>query len=465
MISHRRPRLFLIAAAALILASAAQAENLPRYFKLTILHTNDVHGHLLPFDYGTEKGVGGVARRGELINRLRSDSRWPVLVLDAGDIFVRGPLARAYHGEPDFAAMNAIPYDIITLGNNEFKGAEGMDGQRILRERIRQARFPIVCANVIETSTGKPLVPPYLIVEAGGRKIGIFGVTAPRVATYSQAQGLTILDPIATAKEIVPELLKKADVVVALTHIGYDLDRKLAEEVPEIDLIVGGDSHTWLEEPVVVPGADLPKPFWLGGPVIVQDGEWGKCLGRVDLFLRLADGHDYQVMSVRGELLPVNASIPEMRAVNQALEPYVSRLREVVGRLERPVPLGSIAKWTAEAIRAATGADVGAHSFTGVETGLPEGPITRLDVLSVYPYDNRLAVVELTGKELTEFIAAAKPAVAGPADIDPQRKYTLATEDYLLSLWPPGASRLKVMVEKTKIPDVVVQYLRIRSAS
>lgn len=215
--------------------------------------------------------------------------------------------------------MNIIPYDIITLGNNEFKGAEGLDGQRVMRDRIRQAKFPIVCANVIEENSGKSLVPLYAILNINGIRVGIFGLTAPSGADYPQSEGLRILDPLETAKKILPEIQQRADVIVALTHIGYPLDLKLAEEFPEIDVIVGGDSHTWLTKPILVPLSETLHPFWVGGPVIVQDGEWGKCLGRLDLYLRLEGNHNYQVMSYKGGLLPIDASIPEDSTVNRVV--------------------------------------------------------------------------------------------------------------------------------------------------
>jgi len=454
-----RKFLIVIAVAALIgVPTLAGADDQPRYFKLTILHTNDVHGHLFPFDYGKEKNVGGVARRGSLIRSLRAEADWPMLVVDAGDIFTRGPLARIYRGEPDVAAMNVIPYDVITLGNNEFKGADGLEGQRVMRERIRQARFPVVCANVVETATGKPLVPPYVILSAGGRRIGIFGLTAPRVASYSQAEGLTIRDPVDTAKDIVPQLLQQADVVVALTHIGYDLDRKLAAKVPGIDLIVGGDSHTWLFKPVVVPIVDSPQAFWVGGPVIVQDGEWGKCLGRVDLYMRRATGHDYQVMSFRGKLLPITSPITDLPEVTRTLEPYIRPLREVVGRLEQEVPKEKASAWTAEALRSVLGADVGAFSDSNIEAGLRAGPVTKLDLLKVYPFNNRVVSVRLTGRQLAELIAQTKPGTAGAENLEPGKRYTFVANDSLLSIWPPAQGLDKETLEK-RVYEIVIQYL------
>jgi len=458
MTDSRRLRAVLVVLLIFCLQPLTYAEGLPRYFKLIILHTNDVHGHILPFDYSGERNVGGVARRGTMINNIRANAGCPVIVMDAGDIFQRGPLARIYMGKPDFEAMNTIPYDIITLGNNEFKGTEGLDSQQILRERIKQARFPVVCANVIEENTGKHLVPPYTVLNVDGIRIGIFGLTAPRVAEYPQAKGFRILNPIETAKKLLPELKQKSDVVIALSHIGYGLDLVLAAEVPEIDVIVGGDSHTWLEEPVLVPLSDTMHPFWVGGPIIVQDGEWGKCLGRLDLYLRLSGEHDYQVMSYNGKLLPVDASVADDTKVNKVLEPYIRPYRKVIGRLEQPITPEQAPLWTAEVIRKATGADIGAFNSVGTTAGLYAGQVTMLDLLGIYPFDNGVVTVKLTGEQLSDFLAKIKPAVAGVDNIEPEKVYVLATEDYLLSSWEAGSGIEAKPVGK-RVTEIVTQFL------
>ncbi len=285
---------------------------------LTILHTNDVHGMLVPFDYTAlgknEKDVGGAARRVALIRKLKKESVKPAIVMDAGDVFVRGPMEKL-EGVPDFDVMNSVPYDVMTLGNNEFKGDQytgkpSPEGMKILERRMKQAHFPILCANVFYKDTGKPIALSYIIVQKEQMKIGIFGVTAPRIAGYAQTVALDVKDPIIIAKQIVAELEPKCSFIIALTHIGYDLDLQLAREIPSIDAIIGGDSHTWLPVPVPVKALNPVGPnWWIGGPIVCQDGEWGKCLGRLDLAVRKDNTGQYLVTRYQAKLINIDASI------------------------------------------------------------------------------------------------------------------------------------------------------------
>ncbi|MHB9035051.1 MAG: bifunctional metallophosphatase/5'-nucleotidase [Armatimonadota bacterium] len=306
--------------ASVCISHAAFAVDQPQSLVLTILYTNDVHGDLLPFDYAalgkSETNVGGAARRATLIRKIKCEAKNPVLVMDAGDVFARGPM-QDLEGEPDFAVMNAVPYDILTLGNNEFKGDQhtgkaGPRGLEILRERLNQAKFAVISANVIDNATGKTLVAPYHVFEKGGVRIGVFGLTAPRTATYPQAIALTFSDPVLTAKKMVAQLKDKCDFIIALTHIGYPLDIMLASSVPGIQVIIGGDSHTWLFQPTKI-----------GGAIICQDGEWGKTLGRLDVSLcRAEDGH-YSVSKYEGKLIDIDSSIAPAKDIEEIIRRYV----------------------------------------------------------------------------------------------------------------------------------------------
>lgn len=301
---------------------------------LTILHTNDVHGMLVPFDYTAlgknEKDVGGTARRVALIRKLKKESVKPTIVMDAGDVFVRGPMEKL-EGVPDFDVMNSVPYDVITLGNNEFKGDQytgkpSPEGMKILERRMKQAHFPILCANVFYKDTGKPIALPYIIVQKEQMKIGIFGVTAPKIAGYAQTVALDVKDPIIIAKQIVAELEPKCNFIIALTHIGYDLDLQLAREIPSIDAIIGGDSHTWLPIPVPVKALNPVGPkWWVGGPIVCQDGEWGKCLGRLDLAVRKDNTGQYLVTRYQAKLINVDASIKPAGDVENIIKNAILR--------------------------------------------------------------------------------------------------------------------------------------------
>jgi len=414
---------------------------------------------MLPFEYGEEQDVGGVARRATIINSIRSQSRDAVLVLDAGDIFDRGPLDKAYHGEPDFAILNAIPYDALTLGNNEFDGAPGMEGQRILFDRIRQARIPIVCANCTYKATGKTIVPPYVILERNGIRFGIFGLTAPRVATYTTVEGLAIEDPIECAKRIVPILKEEADVVIGLTHIGYTLDKQLAAQVPDIDIIVGGDSHTWIAEPELVRSTAERQAFWVGGPIIVQDGEWGKCLGNLETILRLQGDHDYQVVSFRGGLIPVDARTRESKAISALLSRYTRPFEKVVGYSSETVTNTEMTGWMANVFRAIGGTQVGIAQVGDWEGRIKQGPVTQLDLMRIPSFNNGLVTGSVTGEILRALMLDKRVVISGvdSESLDSEAAYTVCTQDFLSKTLPPLKGITFTPINKTII-DALNDY-------
>lgn len=266
---------------------------------IVLLHVNDVHGQT---DTRMVNGqsVGGYSRLSTLVGRVRS-SRDPntVLFLHAGDEFSRGDdLTRKTLGAANIDILNSLGLDAWTPGNGDF-----YNGMENLSARIKQARFTTLAANVTDKSTGRCIARPFVVKQVGPVKVGLLGL-----CTITQGgAGLEANSAIETAAGIVPELRKRADIVVALTHIGYMEDVRLAQDVPGIDVIVGGHSHTVLSE-----GHRVRGP---GGEVlIVQTGSLLDSLGQVELKLKRADGR-WQVESAGATLVPLDAQVQEDPAV------------------------------------------------------------------------------------------------------------------------------------------------------
>ncbi len=273
-------------AAASVLASQSvlaslQVEN--ELQKLTILHTNDVHSRLeaFPMDGGRNQGMGGVAARAELINKIRSEEEH-VLLLDAGDIFQGTPFFNKYKGEPEIKAMTAMGYDAATMGNHDFDaGIENFTSQ------LSNAQFPIVICNYDFTNTPMEFKhQPYKIIRKGKLKIGITGVGIKLNGLVpDNLYGKTkYLDPLQKANEMAYILKKNkgCDLVICLSHLGYQYknntisDVLLAQESENIDLVIGGHTHTFLEEPTVIKNKN-------GADVLVNQVGWaGIVLGRLD---------------------------------------------------------------------------------------------------------------------------------------------------------------------------------------
>ncbi len=447
-------RIFLAAALAFAALPALAQEKLD----LTILHTNDLHGHTLPFAYteperskDEQQSVGGAARRATLIRELKKKAKNPVMVIDLGDVATRGPLTNAYEGIADIEALNATGYDIGTIGNNEFKlkdAAERFDAagaQNALLQVLRRSHFPWVCANagVGEAAKGEliPGVHPYLVREINGVRVGFLGLTAPRSNGYPQVKGWWVGDPVEAAKKWVPIVRKNCDVLVALTHIGVDDDKKIAE-VPGIDAIVGGDSHTFLYKPLVINGVP-----------IVQTGEFGVNLGKFDLhFAKTPNG--WKLTSYDYALLPITSRIKEAKDVKAVTDAYAAPLRDAPAVTLPTCFLGATpderTRRTSEAIAAAlakaTNSEIGLHvEGDGLFEVFRTEKLTRYDIWAVMPFKNKVATLTMTGAELTELKQKNKDVIFSAPVSDPAKLYTVAMVDFTATgTLKIDASRLSV---------------------
>ncbi len=256
------------------------------YTKLTILHTNDVHSHIEPFPVNDPKypNLGGAARRASVIQKIRAEEQ-NVLLLDAGDIFQGTPYFNLYGGELDFKLMSLMQYDAATIGNHDFDN--GIDG---LHKMLPHASFPFINSNYNFSSTilnGKTL--SHKIFNKGDIKIGVFGVGV-------ELQGLVSKDlyketiynnpiPIANEKASYLKNEENCDLIICLSHLGYSYksnkvsDVIMAEQTNNIDLIIGGHTHTFLKEPTKV--KNQANKITL----INQVGWGGINLGRIDFLI------------------------------------------------------------------------------------------------------------------------------------------------------------------------------------
>lgn len=290
----RRQFLNLFGAAAVIgsLSPEVLAAPMRKSTGLTILHTNDVHSRLDPFpmDGSRNAGKGGIARRATLINQIRQEQN-NVLLFDAGDIFQGTPYFNLYKGEPEILAMNGLGYDAGTIGNHDFDG--GIDNMRM---QFNKARFPLLIANYDFRNTPmEGQTRPYKIFTVDGVKIGVFGLgIQPEGLIPKNLYGeMKFLDPLEIANQTAQQLRqdKKCDYVICLSHLGYKYtdatvsDHVLAAKTRNIDLIIGGHTHTFLDAPVTVTNLDS-KPT-----LINQVGFAGIYLGRIDLVFENGKGH------------------------------------------------------------------------------------------------------------------------------------------------------------------------------
>lgn len=272
------------------------AQSAPEIVKLTILHTNDVHSRIDPFplDGSPNAGLGGTAKRATLIKKIRAAEK-NVLLFDAGDIFQGTPYFNFYGGELELKVMSAMGYDAGTIGNHDFDG--GIDG---LAKQLPNANFPLLIANYDFSNTiMKNKTEPYKIFKKDGLKIGVFGIGIQLKGLVPESMYLETVynDPLSMANKTAAFLKNEAkcDYVICLSHLGYKYDRageegkmsdiRLAQKSRNIDLIIGGHTHTFLKTPDILKNLD-------GKPTAVNQVGWGGImLGRIDVFFERNKGN------------------------------------------------------------------------------------------------------------------------------------------------------------------------------
>ncbi|QHB17720.1 bifunctional UDP-sugar hydrolase/5'-nucleotidase UshA [Mannheimia pernigra] len=431
-----------------ILGSAsAIAYETDKTYSFTVLHTNDLHGHF----WQNDKGEYGLAAQKTLVEHIRKeveDKGGEILVLNAGDVNTGVPESDMQNARPDIEGMNAIGYDAMVLGNHEFDFP-----LQTLSIQEKWAKFPFISANVINKKTDKPIVKPYVILERGGIKIAVVGLTTEDTAKLGNpdvTENAVFKDPIETAKTTLAEINKneKPDVRIALTHMGYYFDGKHGTNAPgdvtmarsldkgAFDLIIGGHTHdtVCIDEKgqfktKYTPGEEC-KPDFQNGTWIVQAGEWGKFVGRADFEFK-----NGKTTLVKYELIPVNLKKtikkedgkkgyqlyqPEIKAdeaTYQLLKKYQDEgdqklnieIGSVKGLLDgkrehirfHQTNLGRlIAQSQMERVKA----DIGIMNSGGIRTSLEEGKVTYKNILTVQPFGNMIATVDLKGKELLDTI-------------------------------------------------------------
>lgn len=401
----------------------------PQYWSLTIMHTNDTHAHL-----------DDIARRATVVKTIRSEAH-NNLLLDAGDVFSGTLYFTKYQGQADIDLMNMLGYNAMGLGNHEFD-----KGPTALAEFINKAAFPIINSNfdfstepalsslfknsVGEGSVGESLkasIYPAAIVDVNGEKVGLIGVTTEDTGEISSpGDRIKINDAFVSAASAVDMLEDKGiDKIIAISHLGWDKDKELAEQVEGIDIIVGGHSHTKPSDyPAVITDAQYNTPT-----LVVQANEYGKYLGRLDVDfddVGLVKEYEGRLIDVAAKDADGNYVYAEDQEFAEKLATYKAPLEElkntVVGKTQvaldgardnvrtKETNLGNlIADAMLEKASKLGGASMAITNGGGIRASIDEGDITLGEVLTVMPFGNTLVVLELTGEQI---IAALENGVS-----------------------------------------------------
>ena len=363
---------------------------------ILILHWNDFHAQNTPLSEkidGQWVKVGGAATLKAYIDKFKVEGP-PTITVHAGDDFQGTPISTITKGESQIELLNLIRPDVMTLGNHEFDY-----GRSVLEQRLKEARFPIISANVWDKTAGRVFVSPYHIEKIGEVKIGFIGLMVeelPVLTLPRNVAGLKILSPEKAVRQYIHVLKDSVDLIVVVSHMGIEEDRRLARRVAGIDVIIGGHSHTVITAPEVI-----------NGTIICQAGSRGRYLGKLDLWV---DTLKDTILSFKGQLVPtvVRNISPDSVVLAKVLEleREVDReLNVVIGTLKRDWVRDSgkesnIGNWLADAMRHYAKADVAFHNSGGIRKDLKAGSITKRDIWEIAPFSNHFVVFEISGSEL-----------------------------------------------------------------
>jgi 5'-nucleotidase len=450
--------LALCAAASTYAQTGAAQETTAQTVRVTLLQVNDVY-QISPVDRGKR---GGLARIATLRKQIAEESPHTLYLL-AGDTLGPSVASNIFKGRQMIAAWNATGLDYAALGNHEFDF-----GDAILRERMRESKFTWLGSNVFDRKTGKLFgdMPPYVVREFGGVRLGLFGLlTTDTKQSSSPGPDVEFQDPCRTAREMTKQLRRRgARTIVAITHLTIEQDKRLARCAPDIDVIIGGHEHTVLQS-------------LAGRTPIFKMGSDARNLGRIDLNIYRRGG---ALESIDWEIIPVTDAVADEPQAAAIIGEYEKRLSaeldlpvgrttvELDARQEtnrsRETNLGS---FIADAYRKYAGADAALLNAGSIRSNTTYGPgaLTKRDVLSILPFENPIVKIEVTGATLRAALehgvsrvreekeaglfpqvsglrftydgrrasgARVTSVTVGDAPLDPAKTYTLAVNTYVL---------------------------------
>ncbi len=393
-------------------------------FSLTIIHTNDLHGHLEPTTI-RGKSLGGYARMAAEINRVRATATNPI-VLNAGDTFQGTLYFGLFLGQADAMILNQMNYQAACLGNHEFD-----KGPVPLARYASRSQFPLLACNLDFSAepTLRDRVKPWTVVQTGGAKIGLVGAVTPDVFNISSpGPTVKLLDLKRTLRSSVASLREQGvDKIVLLSHLGYALEQEVAREVEGIDVIVGGHSHSLLgAEAPGLPKPAGPYPTEVESPerhkvLLLSSWEWCKVVGSIQVEF---DDSGYVKSYSKASPTVMDDSKPEEPVVKSMVSIYGTLveaykgevLTTAVDAIVKTSPTGvesTMGNLIADSMLdqfSAQGAQIAMVNSGGIRSSWDKGPVTYSKAYEVMPFANTIVLLDLTGAELLAALEEGIPA-------------------------------------------------------
>jgi 5'-nucleotidase / UDP-sugar diphosphatase len=391
--------------ALLLIALSACAQDVR---SLTILHSNDLHAHLLPDD----QGMGGLAYLATAVRQERARSA-ASLYLNAGDLVQGTPVSTLYKGLPIYQIANNLGFDVSTLGNHEFDY-----GWQRIQDFVKAAKFPIVSANVVNDSGAFLAGRPYVIKTVGGIRVAVIGVLlgdlVGNLATPEKVGPWHVLPVVETVKKFAAELRDKSDLIVVLGHIHDAEADAILQQVPDVSVAIVGHSHR-----------EYAKLHNFDGRVGALVTSYGVELGRLDLQVDIAA---HKLKSAEWKIIPVDSKklIPDPKIARDIAqwEAKVSKIVDVpIAEAKRRFEKKDIQSLVERAMCEETGSDLAWVNLGNIRDVIPAGTVLARTIWNILPFDNLVVIGKFKGSQLP-------PKVREGHAIDPDREYTLATTDF-----------------------------------
>ncbi len=400
-----------------------------------ILHSNDQHGHLLPFSYPdrvskdddvarmpARKNIGGIARRATLVRQIRAREK-NVFLFDAGDCMDGTPFSTEFLGKADYDAMNGVGYDYAVPGNHDFNMTAAQFGEPGAPDPV-----PVPARQRLPQRRGQDApaaLPDYNLGRAQGRRLRPYHLLQPDL--QGRRGGVPRARPPRRRPRAGAAAAQQADLVVLVAHDGLDVDRRMAREVPGIDIIVGGHSHTRVPHGIYAL-ADNPGPGDPKGTIIVQAHQWVGEPGPAGRDRDRGADNRWRVSKYAASLLPVTDRYADDPAVARTVagywdkikDKYAARVGQATDDFSEVDGLDPTNYYlVADAVKEASGAEFDLENFGGVRAPILKGPITMADLVTLDPFQNTVYTFKIKGADLKKLLVATRPATSAGLRYEP----------------------------------------------
>ncbi|HOK41056.1 MAG TPA: bifunctional UDP-sugar hydrolase/5'-nucleotidase [bacterium] len=466
-----------------------------KIINIAILHTNDIHGNI-----GISKAeyvnpdfpptTGNLASIKTIIKNFNKYINADEYILvDAGDFFQGTTIGNLSRGEAVIEVFNMVGYDLIVPGNHDFDF-----GFENLKELINKSKVPFICCNVVDENNNL-IFKPYLIKEKKGIKIGIIGVLTeemPRLSIGKNISGLKFLNVITETKKYV-ELLRekeKCDVIIVVSHLGFEEDKELAKKVSGIDIIIGGHSHTGVSEIY-----EDAENHTLVTQAYSKGGTLGCLILKISEETKKINGYKNELITLFEDLYPAEEEI--IGKIKEWEEKVEKGFDDIIGtaknNLIKSEPESNLGNLICDAIRTRYNADVAFQNMGGIRSDIKKGKIKVRDIFNVLPFDNYIVLIKMSGAELLEALEISvegshgilqvsgiemvynpklpkykriKSAKVNGKEIDKNKEYLIVTNSYITESEGTSYSVFKQAkyIENTYdvLRDVVIEYIKAK---